>query len=128
MLRVMDEVTGKNLGVTAIGKVTADDYESVLIPAVQERLREHGKIGLLCQLGTHFDGFTLGAAWDDTKFGLTHLHDFTKFALVSDVHWVRSGVRIVAPLLRYPVRVFSNDELRKAIDWLNEQPVLAKAS
>lgn len=128
MLRVLHEVTGKNLGVTAIGKVTAEDYESVLIPAVQERLRQHGNIGLLCQLGIHFDGFTLGAAWDDSKFGLTHLTDFTKFALVSDVHWVRNGVRIMAPLLRYPVRVFSNDELRMAIDWLNDQSVLAEAS
>lgn len=128
MLRIMDEVTGPNLGVSAIGKVTAEDYESTLIPTVDERLRRFGRIGLLCEIGPRFDGFTVGAAWDDAKFGLLHLSDFSKFALVTDLTWVRNAVRVFAPLIRYPVRIFSNDELQNAIDWLNSDSDLAAAS
>lgn len=121
MFRIMDDITGPNLGVTAIGHVNADDYEVTLIPEVNQRLQAYGKIGLLCHLGPDFKGFTVGAAWDDTKFGLTHLADFTKFALVSDARWVRNSFRIFAPLLSYPVRLFYEDELPQAIAWVNEE-------
>ena len=128
MLRIMDEVTGPSLGVTAIGRVSADDYESTLIPALDQKRQDWGKIGLLCHIGPHFQGFTIGAAWDDAKFGLTHRADFTKFALVSDTPWVRNSVGFFAPLLPYPVRIFFDDELRQAIQWLSEEPTMSAVS
>ena len=38
MIRVLDGLPDNVLGVEASGKVTDDDYERVLVPAVRERL------------------------------------------------------------------------------------------
>jgi len=50
-------------------------------------------------LGEDFDGWTVGAAWDDTKLGLLHLADFSRIALVSDIEWIRRVTKLFAPFL-----------------------------
>ncbi len=106
------------VAVAAVGHVERSDYEELLIPAVTERIRAEGKVKLLYLIGPHFKGFTTGAAWDDAKLGFLHMGDFARVAVVTDIEWIRLGVRLTAPLMACPVRVFHLAETATARDWI----------
>ena len=106
------------VGVTAQGTVTAHDYATVLVPALERALRTHPKIRFLYHLGADFGGFTAGALWDDAKVGIRHLTAFEKIAVVTDVAWLREAVRLFAFLMPCPVEVFGNDHLAEAKTWI----------
>jgi hypothetical protein len=108
------------LGFTATGTVTANDYESVIIPAVEAQFARHSKVRFLYHLGADFSGFEAAAMWDDTKLGLKHLAGWERLALVSDVEWIRAAVKIFALAIPGHVRVFHNRELAEATRWVTE--------
>ncbi len=108
------------LGFSAKGIVTADDYESVIIPAVEAVFARHSKVRFLYQLGEDFDGFETAAMWDDTKLGLKHLAGWEKMAVVSDVEWIRAAIRVFGLAIPGHVRVFHNSELTEAKRWVSE--------
>lgn len=83
MIEIIPHRLDSILAFTAHGRVAGEDYESVLIPAVEARLKEHPKIRLLYHLDRNFSGFEAEALWDDAKVGLQHLTAWEKIALVS---------------------------------------------
>ena len=60
MLELLQPTTDNLVSVSASGTVTAEDYESVLIPAIEETLKSHDKVRVLLQLEPN-TGFTAGA-------------------------------------------------------------------
>ena len=52
------------------GHVTKSDYETVLIPEIEDKLQRHNKIGIYYEIGPDLDGIAPGAMWEDTKVGL----------------------------------------------------------
>lgn len=108
------------LGFTAKGHVTADDYESVIIPAVEEALARHSKVCFLYHLGADFEGFDLGALWDDAKLGMKHLSGWEKLAIVSDVEWIRTALRVLRFAIPAEARLFHDRELAEAKQWIAE--------
>ena len=61
---------------------------------------------MLYELGDDFQGFSAEAVWDDAKLGLSHLTAFEAVAVVTDVHWITTNVKLFGLLLRCPVKVF----------------------
>jgi hypothetical protein len=106
------------IGFSAHGKVTAADYEQHLVPAVEAALAAHDKVRLLYQLGEDFDGFEVGALWEDAKVGLMHLAAWERIALVTDVEWLGTATKAMGFMMPGEVRVFPNAELEAARDWL----------
>jgi len=106
------------VAVSASGHISGHDYEAVLIPLVEEGIRREGKIKLLYVIGPEFEGFSAGAAWDDTKLGLLHMRSMARIAVVSDLQWVRLGMKAFAPMIPCPVRVFHVAELDAAKAWI----------
>jgi hypothetical protein len=122
MIEVMIDLPDQVLGLRASGEVTADDYRSVLLPALEEKLRRHKRVRLLYLLGDAFEGYTRGAAWEDAKIGMKHLTAFDRVAVVTDVDWVESMVRGLGFVFPGEVRVFDDDELDEARRWVSEPP------
>jgi len=108
------------LGFNAKGKVTAEDYEKVLIPAVEKELKENKKVRFLYHIGKDFDSFEAGAMWDDAKVGLSHYSAWEKVAVVTDVEWLRVTMKVFGFAMPGHVRVFGNEELSEAVKWLSE--------
>ena len=106
------------LGFSAKGTVTANDYESVIIPAVEALFTHHSKIRFLYHLGDEFSGFEAAAVWDDTKLGLTHFSGWERMAVVSDVEWIRAAIKIFGLAIPGQVRVYHNSELAEAKRWI----------
>lgn len=119
MLKKIPNLPADVLGIRAEGKVTPDDYESVLMPLLEEVRTKGQRVRFLYQLGNDFDRLTPGAAWDDARVGVKYIRLFERCAVVSDVSWLRTAVEIFAPLLPCPSKVFGNDEMAKAVDWLS---------
>jgi hypothetical protein len=119
MIEIISNDQGNLLTVAAHGKVVRDDYEKVFIPAVEEKLKKHKKVRLLYHLGQDFTGYTLGAILDDAKLGVEHLTGFERIAIVTDVHWVSEASRFFGVFIPCPVRIFGDDKLSEAKEWLN---------
>jgi hypothetical protein len=118
MLKEMTNLPAGLIGVYAEGRVTGEDYEKVMIPAL-ERSRQGGKrVRFLYQLGTDFSEITAGAALEDFRIGMKYLRLFEKCAIVTDVEWILRATRFMAHLIPCPTRTFKNSELADAKEWL----------
>jgi hypothetical protein len=120
MIKLLKGLPDNVLGFEAIGKVTGDDYETVLIPAVEAKLKVMSKVRLLYYIGTDFSSYDMGAMWDDTKIGLEHMKAWERIALVSDIEWIRKAVHLFGFTMPGRVRVYKNNELSDAKRWLSE--------
>ena len=118
MIEVIPDVASNVVAFRAKGKVTGQDYETVLIPAVEAAVKEHGKIRLLYHIGDEFSGFEAGAMWDDAKVGLKHFTAWERIAVVTDVDWMRNLARFFGFVMHGHVRVFKNDQYSEAEDWI----------
>lgn len=120
MLKLILDLPDNVLGIEAIGEVTAEDYQTVLEPELEDKLRKCKKVRLLYVLGDTFDGYTLSAAWQDAKVGLKHFTQFDRIAVVSDLDWIRNSVKIFAFAMPGEVHNYNISELHKAREWISE--------
>jgi hypothetical protein len=103
---------------TVHGKLTDDDYEDVLVPAIENKLKAYDKIRILVHMGDDFDSVEGEAAWEDAKVGLKHFTSFERTAIVSDRKWIRRSIKVFGFLVPGEVRLFSNDQLAEAEEWI----------
>jgi hypothetical protein len=108
------------VALVAHGKVSHEDYEKVVIPAVEEGIKLHSKIRLIFHLGDDFTGYFAEAVWDDAKIGLNHLTAFEKIAVITDSPLIKGAVRVFKIVVPCPVQIFPNQELETATAWIND--------
>lgn len=118
MIKLIPMLQDNVIGFVAIGEVTANDYETVLIPEVELLLKERAKIRVFCYLGPEFSGFSAGALWDDLKMGLKHLTAWEKIAIVTDKEWIKSGADTFKHVIPCPIAVFDNKQYGQAKIWI----------
>ena len=120
MLTLIPDLPASVVGVEAHGKVTAEDYQEVLIPAVEaaEAASSDRKVRVLYVLGREFPEFTAGAAWEDTKLGLRRLRHWERIAVVGDAVWVRSAIHGLGWAMPGEVRVYASGALNEARAWV----------
>jgi hypothetical protein len=117
MLRVLEDLPDNVIGVEATGRVTDHDYEDVLIPAIRATVDAHRRIRFIYVLGDDFDGWSLGAMWEDAKLGIQSPKGWEKVAIVSDSDWVKHTMRAFGWMVPGEVRVFGLSELAAAKNW-----------
>jgi len=120
MITVMEDLPAGTLGFAFSGEVSGRDYDSVLVPAIDRAIDQHGRIKALLEFGPAFKGYTLEAAWDDTTLGLRHWDGFERMAVLSDVPWLRQAVRALGLVFPCPIRLFGAGETDQARRWLSE--------
>jgi hypothetical protein len=120
MIEKIPNLPDNVLGFTAKGTITANDYESVIIPAVEALFSRYHKVRFLYHLGEEFSEFEVSAMWNDIKLGLTHLTGWERMAVVSDMDWIRAAVRVFGLAIPGHIRVFHNSELTEATRWISE--------
>jgi hypothetical protein len=118
MLEILPESQGNILGIRASGKLTDNDYKTVLIPRLETIIREQGKARVLCHMDEDFHGWDMEALWDDAQFGVAHRHDFEKFAVAGGSRWVEWGAKLGALFMKTELRTFPSDQLQEAWDWI----------
>lgn len=117
MFKIIEGLPSDVLGIEAVGKVTHEDYRSVLIPKA-EAMMAKGPIKLLYAIGQDFAGYELEAMWDDGAFGIKHWHEFKRIAVVADQAWMRNSISMFTPFFPAEVQLFTLSELPAARDWI----------
>jgi hypothetical protein len=108
------------VAIQATGKVTAEDYEGLIIPAVEYAIEAKKKIRMLYQLGPGLEGFTLQAMLDDAGLGMHHLSAFERIAVVTDESQIAAAVQMFAFAIPCPLRVFALAAFDDAKAWILE--------
>ncbi|PKG77772.1 hypothetical protein CXF80_05285 [Shewanella sp. Actino-trap-3] len=126
MLQFIPVFDGNTIAVRASGKLTLEDYQKFL-PQLETQIKRLGKISLLFEFD-NFSGWDVDAAINDVKFGMKHLSDFDRIAMVGDKSWEHWMVLIAKPfLISSEVRYFNRENLQQAWDWLREKQEFEKA-
>ena len=118
MIEMISGLPANVLGFSAKGVVTAEDYETVIIPVVEERFSHQDKVRLLYHIGEESAGFEAAAMWDDTKLGMKHITGWERIAVVTDIEWMRIALKVFGFGMPGEIRVFHNDELARAVHWI----------
>ncbi|MFH1877216.1 MAG: STAS/SEC14 domain-containing protein [Candidatus Omnitrophota bacterium] len=106
-------------GVKATGKITAKDYEDVLIPKLDDIIEKYGKVRFLYYLAEEFTGFEPGAMWDDMKYGTGHMDSFERVAVVGGSKWMEWITKLCGLFTKNRVRSFKEEDLKSAWDWID---------
>jgi hypothetical protein len=122
MLELISDLPEGVVGVQAKGEVTAEDYKQLLVPALEKAIEasEDGKISVLYVAGHEFPDYTMGAYWQDTKLGMTHLRAWRRVALVSDADWLRHAMHALGWMFPGEAKIFKADEVDAARAWVVE--------
>ncbi|MFL5841667.1 MAG: STAS/SEC14 domain-containing protein [Thermoleophilaceae bacterium] len=117
MIRLLGHMPPGVLGLEAIDDVEEEDYEKVILPAVNEALAEHGKLRLVYLLGPEFDDYEGGGVWEDLKIGARHPASFERVAIVTDARWAGPAIKIFTVLMPGQARAFplSGARVREAL-------------
>jgi len=118
MLELIEGLPKNVVGIAASGKVTMQDCQDVLVPAIAKSLKWHDKIRLYYELNSRFPG----SAWDDLDLGLEHASCCERVAIVTDIGWVRLTVKAVRFLIPAKIRVFSTDQAEEGRAWITARP------
>ena len=118
MIELIPDVADNVIAVKGTGKITGDDYEQVIIPAIEEKLKTYNKIRMLFQLTPNFSGFEAKAMWDDAKVGLKYLFHFEKIAVVTDTEWITQSLKLFGVMTPGEIKIFSNEQFDEAKTWI----------
>jgi hypothetical protein len=118
MIERINDVPGV-VGLRAEGKLSKDDYISVLEPALKEAV-DSGDARILFVL-EGFEGLELAAFPEDAKtgFGLAtkHRDAWKKLAFATDSEWVAKAMHMFEWLTPGEVRIYTLDQLEEAKSW-----------
>jgi hypothetical protein len=117
MIRLLDDMPAGVIGLEAIDDVEKEDYEDVLLPAVNAAIAEHGKVRIVYVLGPEFDEYEGEAVWQDLKLGASHPTAFERIAVVTDARWAGPAIKVFSMLWPGQARAFPLKELEQAKAW-----------
>jgi len=103
--------------IVATGKLTHKDYQ-LFIPILERTLKKAKglEVDLLVD-ASNFKGWKeLKAMIDDATFGIKHLNDFDKVAVIGKKKWEEIAIKVWNFLTKSKVKYFKNRE--KALKWL----------
>lgn len=120
MIRLLRHMPPGVLGLEAVDDVETEDYEDVIVPAIDAAIAEHGKVRLVFVLGPAFDDYEGEAVWEDLKLGAQHPTSFERVAIVTDARWAGAATKLFSILLPGQARAFPLSGLEAAKQWAAE--------
>lgn len=118
MITRLPDLPDNVVGIAASGQVSATDYETVLIPAVEAALAKHDKVRLLYELSGDLTGFDPAAMWEDMKLGVSHFSAWERIAVVTDMTWIAHTISLFKFVWPCEVKVFASQKRTEAEAWI----------
>ena len=111
--------TERNIVYTiAEDKLDDEDYDR-LIPLLQEKVRNFGKIRWYFEM-KEFEGWSLSAMWRDMKFDFKNLENLERIAMVGEEKWEQELTLLMKPFTTATVKYFSLNEKEEAKNWIRK--------
>ena len=121
MLTIVEGLPDHVIGIRINDKLRAEDYESQLIPLVNEKLKTHPKLDLLCCIEGEWKGMEAGAVWPDLRLGLGKIGHWARMAIVSDIKWLETSIKLFSLISPGEMRHFGSTDYEAAKAWVCEQ-------
>ena len=96
------------------GRITTAEYQD-LLKTVEDRLKNQSPVSFLVDID-ELDGSDVGAMFADRNFGLTHLRDIKRIALVGNQPWCEKLCAIPNPF-KFEIRAFDEASEFEAWNW-----------
>ncbi len=116
MIEELDGMPQGVIGFQTSGKLRAEDYRDVVLPAL-ERAASSGEVRFLIVM-KDFEGMSGGALWQDLKVGFEHLRSWKRIALVTDIAWATHGTNLFGWMTPGEIRTFPLAERDAALTWV----------
>src|SRR5436190_3269292 len=108
-------------GFRATGEITKEDYQNVIIPRIDELVKEKDEINFLFLIDTELKEFTAGAWLQDALIGIKHLTKWKRAAIVTDNEGAikfTDAFSLVAP---GEFKGFRKSEYENALNWVSQK-------
>jgi SpoIIAA-like len=115
LIKELTDLPSGVIGFETAGKLHAEDYRDVLLPAL-ERAAAEGDIRCVIVIAD-FGGLSAGALWEDLKMGVEHLRAWKRIALVTDIEWMTHVIALFGWMTPGEVKHFPIAERDAAITW-----------
>jgi hypothetical protein len=119
MIKELNELPANVIGFEVTGKVLAQDFLDVVIPAF-ERVAQVGAFRAIIVI-PQFNGMSSGALWEDLRLGVPHLRNWKQIAVVTDIDWIVHLTHLFGWMTPGDVKVFSLSQRAEAIEWVAGQ-------
>ncbi|MEO6799566.1 MAG: STAS/SEC14 domain-containing protein [Rhodanobacter sp.] len=121
MLTMIEGLPDHVIGIRINDKLRAEDYESQLIPLVNEKLERHHKLDFLCVIEGAWKGMEAGAVWQDLRLGLGRIGHWARMAIVSDIKWLDNAIKLFGLFSPGELRHFGSAGYEVAREWVCER-------
>lgn len=111
MIELIHGLPRNVVGITTRGRVTREDWDDVLLPAMDEALQRHEKVRLYYEIASRYPG----AGWDVLDLATDKLE---RIAIVSDAAWVKWVANALCFLITSKVRIFTKEEEEESRIWI----------
>jgi hypothetical protein len=115
MMQELADLPAGVIGFEATGKLRAEDYRDLLLPAIERAASGDLRIVIVI---SDFDGLTGGALWQDLKMGIEHMRGWKRIALVTDIDWMIHMTSMFGWMTPGEVKHFPVAERDAAISWV----------
>jgi hypothetical protein len=123
MIEILSRSHDNVVAIKVGGTLTASDYETVLIPKLDELLSKYDVVNILFEMDPSFEGWTLDAAWDDASIAIARREKLGRIAVVGGPKWVSWCMSAGAFLMKGEMKSFPLEKLEDAWNWVNrDQP------
>ena len=116
MISKLDGLPAGVIGFEATGKIAAEDYRDVVLPALEQAAKT-GEIRFLIIM-RDFDGISGGAIWQDLKIGIEHFRSWKRIALITDIEWMSHLTDLFGWMTPGETKTFPLDQRDQAIHWV----------
>ena len=116
MIKELSDMPSGVIGFEAGGKLRAEDYRDVVLPAL-ERAAQTGEVRFLIVI-PDFEGMSGGALWQDLKMGVEHLRAWKRIALVTDIEWMTRLTALFGWMTPGDTKTFSLGQRADAMEWV----------
>jgi hypothetical protein len=117
-IEVEEAPVGKIVTLTIKEKLRKKDYEE-FVPQLERQMQAGTKIRLMVELHD-FQGWTMGAFWEDTKFAARHFSDIERLAVVGEARWEKGLSTFIKPFTAADVKYFDMHDIDQARRWVRE--------
>jgi SpoIIAA-like len=118
MIEHLKDFPANVLAFVCKGRVTKQDYDTVLVPVVVDALTKHDKARLYYETAADFTGIDPSAVWTDFKVGMEHLTRWERIAVVTDVDWIKNTMKFFSFMMPGEMRLFPLSEAAQAREWI----------
>lgn len=117
MITIIQDAPDNVAAFRASGKVTKDDFETMLMPHVKAKVDEFDELNYLFHLDTDLEDFTTGAWFQDVLLGLKNITKWNRCAIITDKEGVHKFTDMFGKVMPGEYKAFTTAQLAVAAKW-----------